>query len=52
MNVVFLTDAKVELESAVDYYDEQSPELGERFLSCIEDWIRILETFPDIFPLY
>ncbi len=48
--VRFHRAALTELDAAADYYEAQSPGLGDRFLDCVGVGLRRMEQFPDAWP--
>ncbi len=49
MKVIFHPDAEAELNSAARYYEEQVPELGQRFLDLAERAIEQIVRSPLIY---
>jgi len=47
MNIHLLTIAQIELDEAVDYYNAESPGLGDKFLLDILKTIDRVRSFPD-----
>ena len=46
MKITFLEEAKYELDEAIDYYDLQSPGLGQQFLQEILNTLDRVASFP------
>ena len=49
MNVVLRQEAKADLVDAYDWYDEQQAQLGERFLTFVEDAISRIQLMPQMY---
>ena len=48
LRVRFNAAARAELRSAVGFYDEQMPGLGDEFASVVEDTLRSIVEFPEL----
>ncbi|MCK9209400.1 MAG: type II toxin-antitoxin system RelE/ParE family toxin [Ignavibacteriaceae bacterium] len=48
MHVVFIEPASLELDDAIEYYNLQSPGLGEKFLDEVLETIEIISRFPKL----
>ncbi len=48
MHVVFIEPASLELDDAIEYYNLQSPGLGEKFLDEVLETIEIISSFPEL----
>jgi len=46
MNVVFLNEAKIEIEDAVEYYELQSKGLGKVFKTELKQTVQRIVSFP------
>ena len=46
MKITFLEEAKYELEEAIEYYDLQSPGLGQQFLQEMLNTLDRVASFP------
>lgn len=49
--VIFLIQAEDELADAYDWYEEQQPQLGNRFYNEINYYLNLLEKDPYLFPV-
>lgn len=47
MKISFLDAAQSELDDAIDYYDEQQPELGFEFAEEVEQALERINHYPD-----
>jgi plasmid stabilization system protein ParE len=52
LSLRFLPDAVQELEKAIGWYREKSPNLGEQFVDAFESTIDRIGQFPESFPIY
>ncbi|MCF6300052.1 MAG: type II toxin-antitoxin system RelE/ParE family toxin [Proteobacteria bacterium] len=46
MKITFLEEAQHELDQAIDYYDSQSPDLGQQFLQEVLSTLDRIASFP------
>ncbi len=46
MKITFLEEAKYELDEAIEYYDLQSPGLGQQFLQEVLNTLDRVASFP------
>jgi|CXWL01.1.fsa_nt_gi plasmid stabilization system protein ParE len=44
-------EAELDLEQAVDWYNEQRPGLGREFLECVEEVFDRIRQLPEIYPV-
>ena len=49
--VRFHPEAETEMIDAAAWYEMQQPDLGKRFLSCVQDSVNRIEINPLLFPL-
>jgi len=52
MKIRFLKVAKIEFDQAIDYYNEQTEGLGDRFKNEIRSSIDMIMQFPTLYPFY
>ena len=52
MEFRFLEVAQKELDEAIDYYNDQEPELGDQFLLEVLDGIQRIRSFPNAWHPY
>ena len=50
MRLVHTATARAHIFSAVDWYNNQAPKLGARFLVALEDLEQLISSFPAISP--
>ncbi len=48
--LVYTAVARQHVRSAIDWYNDQEPNLGARFVSALRDQARLLEIFPESSP--
>ena len=47
MKIAFLSAAQSEFDDAIDYYDEQRPELGLEFAEEVEQALERISNYPE-----
>ena len=50
LDVSFTSDARLDLQTAVQWYDDQRPGLGERFIISVNRFVTIIGAFPESYP--